>query len=379
MGEYGIGQSVPREEDPYLVRGLGRYVDDVTLPGQLRGYVLRSPHGHARIKSIDPSAAEAMPGVHLVLTGQHEAIRSLGMQKPLVPRKKADGTPAPAAPQPALARERVMFVGDPVAFVVAETLNEAKDAAEAIAVDYEVLPAAVTIEEALKPDAPQLWDFYPGNRGFVFQLGDKAAVDAAFARAAHVTRHRMVINRITTNSIEPRGCIAEYDARDDRITLRCTVQGPHTIRRALANEVLKVPENKVRVLSENVGGGFGMKGGLYNEYICCVAAARVLGRPVKWIGERSESLLADDHCRDNITEAELALDGNAKFLALKVKTYVSIGAYFTTDRPAGPATVNTGVLAGTCAGVRQVLRTGAPPARPQTKPEKSSPASCMAR
>ncbi|HWM47002.1 MAG TPA: xanthine dehydrogenase family protein molybdopterin-binding subunit [Xanthobacteraceae bacterium] len=347
MGEYGIGQPVPREEDPYLVRGLGRYVDDVTLTGQLRGYVLRSPHAHARIKSIDASAAKAMPGVHLVLTGRDEAITSLGMQKPLIPRKKADGSPAPATSQSALAREYVRYVGDFVAFVVAETLNQAKDAAEAIQVDYEVLPAVCAIEDAIAPGAPTLWQDYPQNTCFVHQAGDKAAVDAAFANAAHVTRHRMVINRITTNSMEPRGCIAEYDARDDRTTLRCTIQGPHIIRRTLAGEVLKVPENKVRIISENVGGGFGMKGGLYNEYVLCVAAARVLGRPVKWISDRSEGLLADEQCRDNITEAELALDKDGKFLGLRVKTLVNIGAYYTTDRCAGPATVNVGVLAGT--------------------------------
>jgi len=347
MGEYGIGQSVPREEDPYLVRGQGRYVDDVTAPGELRGYVLRSPHGHADIKSIDVAAAKAMPGVHLVLTGRDETITALGTQRPLFPRKKRDGSPATGTPYYALARERVRFVGDPVAFVVADTLNAAKDAAEAIAVAYEILPAVTRIEDAVRPDAPTLWPEYPGNYAFAQQTGDKAATDAAFARAAHVARHRMVINRITTNTIEPRGAIAEYDQRDDRVTLRCTVQGPHQIRRFLANEVLKVPDNKVRIVSENVGGGFGMKGGLYNEYILCVAAARALGRPVKWIAERSEGLLADEQCRDNVTEAELALDKDGKFLGLRVNTLVNIGAYYHSDRPAGPAMVNVGVLAGT--------------------------------
>ncbi|HVG50955.1 MAG TPA: xanthine dehydrogenase family protein molybdopterin-binding subunit, partial [Xanthobacteraceae bacterium] len=347
MGEYGIGQSVPREEDPYLVRGLGRYVDDVTVPGQLRGYVLRSPHGHAVIKSIDISAAKDMPGVQLILTGKDEAIMALGTQRPLMPRKKRDGSPATGTPHYALARDRVRFVGDEVAFVVAETLNQAKDAAEAISVDYDILPSVVNIEDALTSDAPTLWPEYPGNIAFVGTLGDKAVTDAAFANAAHVAKHRMVINRITTNTMEPRGSIAEYDARDDRTTLRCTVQGPHTIRRFLANEVLKVPDNKVRVISENVGGGFGMKGGLYNEYILCVAAARVLRQPVKWVGERSESLLSDEQCRDNITEAELALDKDGKFLGLRVKTFVNIGAYYYTDRPGGPALVNLGVLAGT--------------------------------
>jgi aerobic carbon-monoxide dehydrogenase large subunit len=347
MGEYGIGQSVPREEDPYLVQGLGRYVDDVTLSGQLRGYVLRSPHGHAAITSIDTSAAKTMPGVHLVLTGTDEAITSLGTQKPLMPRKKRDGSPALGTSQPAVAQGRVRYVGDPVAFVVADTLEQAKDAAEAIIVDYETLPVVTEIEDAIAPGAPQIWDAYPRNEGFVYQAGDKAAVDAAFAKAAHITRHRMVINRITTNSMEPRGCIAEYDRRDDRITLRCTVQGPHQIRRFLASEVLRVPEMKVRVVSENVGGGFGMKGALYNEYILCVAAARVLGRPVKWISDRSEGLLSDEQCRDNITEGELALDKDHKFLALRVKTFANIGAYYHSDRSAGPPTVNVGVLAGT--------------------------------
>ncbi len=347
MGEYGIGQSVPREEDPYLLRGQGRYVDDVTIPGQLRGWVLRSPHGHAAIRSIDIGAAKDMPGVQLILTGKDEAITSLGTQRPMMPRKKKDGSPATGTPHYALARERVRFVGDMVAFVVADTLNEAKDAAEAIAIDYEVLDAVVGVEDALKPEAPTLWPEYPGNAAFVGQSGDKATTDAAFARAAHVAKHRMVINRITTNTMEPRGCIAEYDPRDERTTLRCTVQGPHTIRRFLASEVLKVPENQIRVISENVGGGFGMKGGLYNEYILCVAAARVLRRPVKWIGERSESLLSDEQCRDNVTEAELALDKDGKLLGLRVKTLVNIGAYYASDRPGGPALVNIGVLAGT--------------------------------
>jgi carbon-monoxide dehydrogenase large subunit len=347
MGEYGIGQPVPRAEDPYLVRGLGRYVDDVAPPGELRGYVLRSPHGHATIKSIDTTAARAMPGVRLVLTGKDDAVMALSPQYPMMPRKKRDGSPAKGTPQYALARDRVRYVGDLVAFVVADTLNQAKDAAEAIVVEYDMLPAVVDMEDAIKPGAVEFWPEYPGNIAFVGNVGDKAATDAAFAKAAHVARHRMVINRITTNTMEPRGCIAEYDTRDDRTTLRCTVQGPHTIRRLLASQVLKIPENRVRVISENVGGGFGMKGGLYNEYILCVAAARLLGQAVKWIGERSESLLADEQSRDNITEAELALDADGKFLGLRVKTLVNIGAYYTTDRPGGPALVNIGVLAGT--------------------------------
>jgi aerobic carbon-monoxide dehydrogenase large subunit len=347
MGQFGIGQPVPREEDPYLVRGAGRYVDDVSVVGQLRGYVLRSPHAHARIRRIDATAARAMPGVHLVLTGADEAIRALGTQRPLVPRKRRDGSPATPAPQPALAAEIVHYAGDLVAFVAAETLHEAKDAAEAIEVEYEPLPAVASVEDAIKSGAPAANAVFPDNQSYLFEIGDKAAVERAFANAAHTVKHRMVINRITTNSMEPRGCLAEYDARDDRYTLRCTVQGPHVIRRTLAGEVLKVPETQVRIISENVGGGFGMKGALYNEYILCVVAAKLTGQPVKWISERSEGILTDEQARDNVTEAELALDKDAKILALRVKTYANIGGYYHSDRAGGPPTVNVGVLAGT--------------------------------
>ena len=347
MGEFGIGQPVPREEDPYLVRGAGRYVDDVTVPGQLRGYVLRSPHAHARIRSIDVGAAKAMPGVHLILTGRDPEIRALGTQRPQVPRKRRDGSPAAPAPQPALAGDIAHYAGDPVAFVVAETLHQAKDAAEAIEIDYEALPAVASVEDAVKTGAPTAHEAYPNNQSYLFEVGDKAAVERALAGAAHVVKHRMVINRITTNAMEPRGCLAEFDQRDGRYTLRCTVQGPHVIRRALASEVLKVPETQVRIISENVGGGFGMKGALYNEYILCVVASKLIGQPVKWVSERSEGLLSDEQARDNVTEAELALDKDAKILGLRVKTLANIGAYYHSDRAGGPPTVNTGVLAGT--------------------------------
>ena len=347
MGEFGIGQPVPREEDPYLVRGAGRYVDDVTIAGQVRGYVLRSPHGHARIVSISADAAKAMPGVLLVLTGEDEAVRRLGTQRPQTPRKRRDGSPAFASPQPFLARERVRYVGDPVAFVVAETLEQGKDAAEAIEVEYEMLPAVATTEEAIMPGAVAVWEGCPDNQAFTHVAGDGAAVTKAIAAAPHVVRHRMVINRLTTNSMEPRGCIAEYAVRDQRTTLRCTVQGPHMIRRAIATEVFKEAETQFRVIAENVGGGFGMKGGLYPEYVLTALAARLIGRPVKWISERGEGLQSDEHCRDNVTEAELALDANGRFLAFAVRNFANIGAYYHSDRNAGPPTNNIGVLAGT--------------------------------
>jgi aerobic carbon-monoxide dehydrogenase large subunit len=347
MGEFGIGQPVPREEDPYLVRGSGRYVDDMQVVGQARAYVLRSPHAHARIVRIDATGAKGKPGVLLVLTGNDPEILELNPLRPHTPRKRRDGAPAFLSPQPFLARERVRYVGDPVAFVVAETIEQAKDAAEAVDVEFEALPPVTNIEAAIAANADAVWDACPDNQAFTHMAGDRAAVAKALGAAAHVIRHRMVINRLTTNSMEPRGCIAEYAAREARYTLRCTVQGPHMIRRMIANEVFRVPETHVRVIAENVGGGFGMKGGLYPEYVLATLASRLVGRPVKWIAERSEGLQSDEHCRDNITEAELALDGDGRFLAFGVHTFANIGAYHTSDRSAGPPTNNIGVLAGT--------------------------------
>ena len=347
MGEFGIGQPVPREEDPYLLRGAGRYVDDVQTIGQARAYVLRSPHAHADIVRIDATQARAMPGVLVVLTGSDADVLRLGSLRPHTPRKRRDGTAAFTSSQPFLARERVRYVGDPVALVVAETLEQAKDAAETIAVEYHLLPAVATTADAIAPDASAVWEGCPDNHAFTHAAGDKAAVAKAMGAAAHVIRHRLVINRLTANSMEPRGCIAEYAARENRYTLRCTVQGPHMIRRFIATEVFGVAETQFRIVAENVGGGFGMKGGLYPEYVLAALAARLVGRPVKWIAERSEALQCDEHCRDNITEAELGFDGDGRFLAFSVRTFCNIGAYYTSDRNAGPPTNNIGVLAGT--------------------------------
>jgi len=347
MGEFGIGQAVPREEDPYLVRGAGRYVDDVQPLGQTRACVLRSPHAHADIVRIDAAKARGMPGVLLVLTGEDAEVLRLDPLRPLTPRKRRDGTPAFTSSQPFLARERVRYPGDPVAFVVAETLEQAKDAAEAIAAEYEVRPSVPTTADAVAPNACVVWEECPDNQAFTHAAGNQAAVAKAMGAAAHVVRHRMAINRLTANSMEPRGCIAEYAAREARHTLRCTVQGPHMIRRIIATEVFGVAETQFRIIAENVGGGFGMKGGLYPEYVLTALAARLIGRPVKWIAERSEGLQTDEHCRDNITDAELGLDRDGRFLAFSVRTFCNIGAYYTSDRNAGPPTNNLGVLAGT--------------------------------
>jgi len=251
------------------------------------------------------------------------------------------------SPQPLLARGRVRYIGDPVALIVAETLDAAKDAAELIEIEYDDLPAVVTLEEALAPDAPPVWEDCPDNIAFIHEIGNKAATERAIASADHVVHHRMVISRLTTASMEPRGCLAEYDPRDDRFTLRCGVQAPHTMRKALAQDIFRIPETKIRIVTDNVGGGFGMKGARYPEYPLTALAAKLLGRPIKWISDRSEAFLSDEHCRDHISEAELALDGAGKFLALRVRNCSNIGAYNGSDRNAGPPTNNLGVLSGT--------------------------------
>ena len=349
MSVQAIGEAIRREEDPRLLKGRGRYVDDVRLPHEARGHVLRSPHANARIRGIDTSAAAALPGVLCILTGDELKARGLGTLRPLVPRKRRDGSPAFVCPQPILAQGAVRYVGDPVAFIVADTLDQAKDAAEAIAVDYEPLPAVLEPEAALAPGAPAVWPGNPGNEAFHHAAGSKAAVDAAFAAAAHVVKHRTAINRITANSMEPRGCLAEYDRDEQRYTIRCTIQSAHGTRAALAEQIFKLPHHRVRVLCDNMGGGFGMKGGCYPEYALSLWAAGVTGRPVRWLAERSEGLLSDEQSRGSIVDSELALDGDLKFLGLRAKWVAGIGAYYSTDRPTIPLTVALGCLVNTYA------------------------------
>ncbi|NND49462.1 MAG: xanthine dehydrogenase family protein molybdopterin-binding subunit, partial [Rhizobiales bacterium] len=347
MGLYGIGQAVPREEDPRLLKGKGRYADDFAPAGQARGVVLRSPHAHAVIGSIDAQAARAAPGVLAVLTGAELEARGLGAQKPLQPRKKSDGSPAHVTPQPLLAQDRVRFVGQPVAFIVAETVALAKDAAELIEVDYQPLAAVIGVEQASADAAPSVWDDNPGNEAFFHEVGDAAATQAAFDKADHIVSHRIVINRITTNSMEPRGCIGEYDPVDDQYTIRCTIQSAHRTRGTLANAYFKKPQNHFRVICDNMGGGFGMKGGCYPEYALSLWAAEVTGRPVKWISERGEGIQSDEQARDSVIEAELALDKQGNFLALRTLSKTAMGAYNTSDRNVMPTFVAIGCLANT--------------------------------
>ena len=349
MGEFGIGQPVPRFEDPRLLRGQGRFVDDVSLPGQACMVVVRSPHAAARIRSIDAAAAARAPGVLAVLTGDDLAADGLGTTAVSFKRQRPDGSPMFARPHPGLARGRVRYVGDPVAIVIADTVARAKDAAEQVAVDYEPLPAATSYADAARPGAPAVWDECPDNVSHVFEMGDRAATEAAFARAAHVVRGRYVVTRVHGQYMEPRGAIGHYDRGEERFTLHAGSQYAHRTRGVLAAEVFRIPEPAIRVVVGDVGGSFGVKGPQYVEDRLVLWAARRLGRPVKWICERSETILADEHARDRIADAELALDRDGKFQALRVRITANVGAYISSDRNLLGTFNHLGTMAGTYA------------------------------
>jgi len=332
MGEFGIGQPLSRFEDRRLLRGAGRYIDDVSLPGQAWAWLLRSPHANAQIKSLDLAAAKAAPGVLAVFTEPDLASDGLGMNAPNIPRKRPDGSPMFWRAHPGLARGVVRHVGDPVAMIVAESLEQAKDAAERIEIDYEVLPSVTSTGEATRPGAAAAWPECPDNISHVFEVGDRAATEAAFARAAHVVRRRYVITRVHAQFMEPRGALGVWDPREERFTLYADVQYPHRVREMLANRIFKLPLDRIRVVAGDIGGAFGIKGWQYVEHRLVLFAARRLGRPVKWRCERSEVVLADEHGRDVIADAALALDGEGRFLGLQVGTISNIGAYLSADR-----------------------------------------------
>jgi aerobic carbon-monoxide dehydrogenase large subunit len=345
MRKMGLGKPVPRTEDLQLLRGRGRYTDDITLPRETRLYVLRSPHAAARIRSIDTTAALAAPGVLAVLTSKDALEEGFGTFASRVARQRPDGKPNFVPPYRPLAVERVHHVGEPVAAVVAETLEQAKDAAELVGAEYEILPSVTDTGDAAKPGAPAVWDEVPDNVCFLFKVGDKAAADAAFARAHHVSRESFLITRVTTNSMEGRTALAAYDEREERYILHAGLQGPHGMRQEIAN-VFDLPATRFRLISPDVGGAFGMKGSLYPEYILALWAARLTERPVKWIAERSEGLISDHQARDNRSTVELALDKDGKFLALRVDTIANLGAYLSLSGVHVP-TNNLGGLAGT--------------------------------
>ncbi len=330
MGQFGIGQAVTRFEDRRLLRGEGRFLDDVNLPGQSHAVIVRSMHAHARIRSIDTFAAMRAPGVLAVLTGADVVRDGLGTMQMTLKRKRPDGSPMFAPPHRGLTLDRVRYVGDPIAVVVAETLAQAEDAAELVHVHYEPLPS-VTATAAAVGGAP-VWDECPDNISNVFEVGDKAATDAAFAGAHRVIRRRYAITRVHAQYMEARGALGSYDPGEDRYTLYADVQYPHRVRNALASHIFKIPEHKIRVIAGDVGGGFGTKGWQYPEHRLVLWAARKLRRPVKWTCERRDAILADEHARDNVSEAELALDAEGRFLALRVRTLANVGAYVSSDR-----------------------------------------------
>ncbi|HVN35183.1 MAG TPA: xanthine dehydrogenase family protein molybdopterin-binding subunit [Casimicrobiaceae bacterium] len=339
-----IGKSVRRKEDARFLMGAGQYTDDVTMAQQAHAFFLRSPHAHARIRGIDASKAKRAPGVIAIYTGADlEGVNGLPCGWLIT---SVDGTPMKEPPHHVLAKGRVRYVGDHVALVVAETLHQAKDAAELIEVDYEVLPAVVNPADALKPGAPQIHDEAPGNKCYTWALGDKAAVDTAFAKAAHVTKIDIVNNRLIPNAIEPRAAVASYSRAEDAYTLYTTSQNPHVERLLMTAFVLGLPEHKVRVIAPDVGGGFGSKIYLYAEETAMVWASKRVGRPIKWVAERSESFLSDAHGRDHVTHAELALDKDGKFLALRVHTIAAMGAYLSTFASCIPTILYATLLAG---------------------------------
>ncbi len=346
MTKFGIGQGVPRWEDPRLLRGGGRYSDDLNRQGQAYGYVLRSPHANAKIVSIDTSTAASASGVLGVWTGEDYAASGLGNIPCAVPRHRADGSPMFVPPNAALRAGAVKMVGDPVCWVVAETARQAQDAAEMIVVDYEERKPVTSTALALHADSGTVWDEASNNVCFVFELGDKEKTEEAFARAHHVTSLEIDISRVSVAPMEPRACIGEYNEFDERYTLLTGTQGPHGVRQAIAEPILKVPQNKLRVVSEDMGGAFGMRSGPYPENILVLWTAKQLGRPVKWTGDRTDSFQSDDQARDNVVTAELALDENGLFTGLRVTTVANLGAYLTLLGPHS-STNNLGSLSNT--------------------------------
>jgi carbon-monoxide dehydrogenase large subunit len=341
MQKFGVGQPVRRKEDDTLVRGKGKYTDDFDLPGQAYAWIVRSSHAHGIIRGIDTTAAKKMPGVLGVWTGADLASAGYGPYTCGLPLKSRDGTPLLQTNRTALMTDKVRYVGDPVAFVVAQTLAQARDAAEAVQLDIEPLPAVTSAEEAAKPGAPQLYDHIPNNVALDYHYGDAAKVEAAFAAAAHVTKLDIVNTRVAVVAMEPRCALASYDKKSERYTIQVPTQGVSGNKANLAKNLLKVPGDKVHLLTANVGGSFGMKNINYPEYICILHAAKALGRPVKWTDERSTSFLSDSHGRAQQIHCELALDAEGKFLAVKVSGFGNLGAYITGVAPS-PLSLNIG-------------------------------------
>src|SRR5215475_5484691 len=334
LTKFGIGQPVLRSEDPVLVRGEGRFTDDVSQPGQAYAVIVRSRHAHGILRGIDADAARQMKGVLGIYTAADLA--GYGTLKCIVPFKNRDGSEMKKPPRHALATDKVRYVGDPVAIVVAETLLQAKDAAEAVELDIEPLDAITDPEAAAEPGAPVLYDEAPDNVSLDYHYGDSEKVKAAFARAAHVTRLKLVNSRVVVNAMEPRAALAQFE--NGRFTLYTCSQGVSGMKSNIA-QVLNVEPKLVRVITGNVGGSFGMKAAPYPEYVCILHAARALGLPVKWTDERSSSFVSDSHGRDHRVTAELALDANGNFLAVRLTSFGNMGGFLANVGPI-PSTQN---------------------------------------
>ena len=345
MTKFGVAQPVRRVEDPRLLLGHGRYTDDITPEGALHAILLRSPHAAATIRSIDSTTAKSLPGVHGIYTGADLEHDGIGGIPCAIPLKNSDGSKRADVPHPALAQGAVRHVGDPVALIVAETPQQARDAAEAIEVDYETHESVTDLALAMEPGQPQVWPGVPHNVVFDWDTGDKAQVATLFDQAHHVTRLTVINNRVIVNSMEARAATAEYDAATGKWTLTTNTQGGWGIKGMLAGTVFKVPAESFRVITPDVGGGFGMKLFLYAEHVLVCYAARKLGRPVRWASERSEAFLSDTHGRDNITQGELALDKDGRFLAMRTRNVAGMGAYLSNFAPFIPTGAGTKVLA----------------------------------
>jgi carbon-monoxide dehydrogenase large subunit len=346
MSATGIGAAVRRKEDQRFITGKGHYTADLDRPGQSHAVFVRSPHAHARIRAIDTAAAAALPGVLAVLTGADLAGDKIGNLICGWMIHSKDGSPMKMAPHPALAHGKACYAGDPVAVVVAETLAQAKDAAEKVKVDYEVLPAVTDPAQAQGNGAPQIHEIAPGNTIYQWHLGDAKAAEAAFQSAKHVTTLNVVNNRLVPNAIEPRAATAEYDTGSDSFTLWNTTQNPHVARLVISAFIGMAPEHKLRVIAPDVGGGFGSKIFIYNEEVVALWASKKVGRPVKWVCDRSEAFLSDAHGRDHVTHAEMAFDADGKILGLRAKTIANLGAYMSTFSSSVPTYLYATLLSG---------------------------------
>ena len=346
MGVEGIGARVVRKEDKRFITGKGRYVDDIKLTGMTHAHFIRSPHAHAKVKKIDSSAALKMPGVVAVLTGREIVDDKVGNLICGWAITSKDGSPMKMGAWPAMAPETVRFVGQAVAVVIAESKNLARDAAEAVVVDYEELPAVADVQAAIKSGAPQLHPEAPGNQVYDWVIGDEGATDAAFAKAANVVKLDVTNNRLAPNAMEPRAAIADYDAAEEHFTLYTTSQNPHVARLVLSAFYNIAPEHKLRVIAPDVGGGFGSKIFIYPEEMVALWASKKVGRPVKWTGDRTEAFLTDAHGRDHVTHAEMAFDAQNKILGFKVKTYANFGAYMSLFSSSVPTYLYATLLSG---------------------------------